>query len=172
MKAIELLDDQDRRAYAAMPEMDALTEEGALQEAALVDVRFDVMTRTAAMIFDLRGALQLREGGVAVVVGRDVTRLEWTTHHARSGCVWHAVTGSKPDNAAGAFGLQLFFAPDAELHLNAGSGEFYVGDMAGLEGAPPNFVEDAIEVVRAGMPRWDAVFTPAFATFLDPPRST
>lgn len=169
MRAIDLLDDPDRRSYAAMPEMDALTEEGALQEAALVDVRFDAITRTVAMIFDLRGALQLREGTVAVVIGREVECLEWISHHGKPGPTWHAVTGSKPDNDAGTFGLHLGLAPDAELRLDAKAGEFYVGEMAGLEEAPPDFIEDDIEAIRAGMPRWDAVFTPAFATFLDPP---
>ena len=39
MRIVELLGSSNRRSFAAAPEADALTEDGALMEAALLDVR-------------------------------------------------------------------------------------------------------------------------------------
>lgn len=166
--AADLFHDPERRSYASMPEADALTEEGALQEAALVGVCFDATTASVGLLFDLRGAIQVRDASVAVLIARGVTRLDWVNDHGRPGRIWHAVTGSIPDNADGRFSLLLGFAPDAELRLEAKAAEFYVGDMPGIEGAPPDFVEDDEETIRAGMPGWTWTFAPTAATFLDP----
>ncbi len=168
MRAVDLLDDPDRRSYAAMPEMDALTEAGALQEAALVDVCVDAVTCSVSLLFDLRGALQLREGSVAVLIARGVERFEWRPCPGERGRVWHAVTASIPDNSAGRFRLRLGFVSSKELVVEAAAGEFYVGDMPGMDGAPPDFVDDDIATIRAGMPSWSAPFEPGWATFLDP----
>jgi len=56
-----LLPSPGLRAYAAAPEMDPLTEEDALQEAQLLDVRFDALSLTVGLLFELRMAQQLRE---------------------------------------------------------------------------------------------------------------
>jgi hypothetical protein len=168
MIAADLFYDPKRRSYASMPEADALTERGALQEAALVGLRFDSITSSVGLLFDLRGAIQLRDELVAVLIARGVTRLEWVNDHRRPGRIWHAVTGSIPDNQSGRFSLLLGFAPDAELRLEADAAEFFVGDMPGMDQAPPNFVEDDEDTIRLGMPSWAATFTPNAATFLDP----
>ena len=168
MIAGELFHDPERRSYASMPEADALTEQGALQEAALVDVRFDAMDNSVGLLFDLRGAIQVREAPVGILIARGVTRLEWVADRRRPGRVWHAVTGSIPDNRGGRFHLLLGFASDAELRVEADAAEFYVGDMPGMDGAPPDFVEDDDEFIRAGMPSWGSAFAPIGATFLDP----
>lgn len=168
MIAADLFRDPARRSYGAMPEMDALTEDDTLREAALVDVRFDVIASAVGLLFDLRGAVQLRDGTAAVVIARSVKRLEWVAHHQISGWVWHAVTGSVPTNRDGLFSLLLGFAPDAELRIESLAAEFYVGDMNGLEAAPPDFLQDGEDTIRAGMPSWMATFRPTAATFLHP----
>lgn len=168
MIAADLFHDPNRRSYASMPEADALTERGALQEAALVDVRFDATSGSVGLLFDLRGAIQLRDGSVALLIARSVNRLEWVNERPRPGRTWHAVTGSIPQNSEGRFSLLLGFASDAELRLEADGAEFYVGDMAGMDCAPPDFVEDDDEAIQAGMPNWTWTFVPIAATFLDP----
>jgi len=168
MIAADLFHDPERRSYASMPEADALTEQGALQEAALVDVRFDAMMASVGLLFDLRGAIQLRDAPVAILIARGVSSLEWVGDHRRPGRVWYAVTGSVPDSRRGRFHLSLGFAPDAELRVEADAAEFYVGDMPGIDAAPPDFVEDDDRVIRARMPSWASVFVPIAATFLDP----
>jgi hypothetical protein len=52
--------DRRWREYASLPEMDPLTEDDALQEAQLLDVRFDALRSTVGLLFELRTALQLR----------------------------------------------------------------------------------------------------------------
>lgn len=168
MIAADLFHDPNRRSYASMPEADALTEQGALQEAALVDVRFDATTASLGLLFDLRGAIQLRDASVALLIARGARRVEWVNEKSRPGRTWHAVTGSIPDNRSGRFTLVLGFASDAELRLEADAAEFYVGDMAGMDSAPPDFVEDDDETIQAGMPNWTCTFAPIAATFLDP----
>lgn len=168
MIAADLFHDPDRRAYASMPEADALTERGALQEAALVDIRFDATSGSVGLLFDQRGAIQLRDASVALLTARGVSRFEWVYERERSGPTWHAVTGSIPDNSDGRFALFLGFASDAEVRVEADGAEFYVGDMPGLDCPPPNFVDDDSETIQAGMPNWTRTFAPLAATFLDP----
>jgi hypothetical protein len=60
MKIEDLFRIPERRAFAAKPEIDPLTEDIALMESQLLDVRFEAVTSTAGLLFDLRGALQLR----------------------------------------------------------------------------------------------------------------
>ncbi len=163
----DLFQDPARRSHAAMPEMDALTEQGALQEAALVAARVDVLHSAVGLLFDLRGALQLRMGTVAVLIARKVERFEWSTNRRSDHAVWYAVMDSVPDTRSGRLLLRLAFAPHAELVVEAEAAEFYVGDMPGMDQAPPDFLEDSDEVIRAGMPSWESRFVPGFATFLD-----
>lgn len=168
MIAADLFHDPNRRTYASMPEADALTERGTLQEAALVDVRFDATSGSVGLLFDLRGAIQLRDASVALLIARGVSRFEWVNERSRSGKTWHAVTGSIPENSEGRFSLLLGFASDAELRLEADGADFYVGDIAGMDCVPPDFVEDDDETIRAGMPNWTRTFGLTGATFLDP----
>jgi len=60
MKVRDLLAGAELRGLAGSPEMDPLTEKDALQEARLNEVVFDALNMRAGLLFDLRGALQLR----------------------------------------------------------------------------------------------------------------
>jgi hypothetical protein len=168
MLAADLFHDPNRRSYGAMPEADALTEPHALQEAALIDVRFSALYNSVGLLFDLRVALQFREPKVAVLIGRDVTRLEWEAVPFPHSRVWFANVGSTPDTRSQLFRLELHFVPNARLTLQSRGAEFYVGDMDGVDGAPPDFGEDDDATIRRRMPSWDARFLPLAATFLDP----
>jgi hypothetical protein len=167
MRALDLFHDPHRRSYASMPEMDALTEPDALQEAALVDVRLSAFENSVGLLFDLRGALQLQDGDTAVVIARGVTHLAWDAE-SRPGRTWYATTRSVSDTSQGRLVLSLWLVPDARLTLESAGAEFYVGEMAGVDGPPPDFVTDDDITVRAALPRWDAAFEPVAATFLDP----
>lgn len=50
------------RAYASIPEVGPLTEDGALQEAQLLDVRFGALRSTAGLLFELKSALLVARG--------------------------------------------------------------------------------------------------------------
>jgi len=164
----ELLLDSARRMHAAKPEMDALTEQDALQEVQLIDVRLETLTSTAWLLFDCRQAIQLRIPNTAVLVVKGVRRLVWSGEEWGRGprTAWNVV-GSTPLAREGIFSLKLAFFPNARLELEALSAEFFVGNVPGLSDAPPDFVEDEEETIRADMASWQSTFEPVAATFLD-----
>jgi hypothetical protein len=169
MLASDLFTDPTRRSYAAMPEMDALTEQDALLEAALVDVDVDVVQGAAGLLFDLRGAVSFQEGNTAVLIARGVSRLEWNRGDAGDRPGWWAVMESTPATRHRRFTFSLgFIPPRAGLVVDAAAAEFYVGDMQGRDDAPPDFTSAGPETIRAEMQRWDVEFLPKAAVFLDP----
>ncbi len=169
MSINDLLNSSTRRDNAAMPESDALVEIDALQEADLVDVRFDVSGSSLAMLFDLRSALQFRLANTAVLVIREVEELHWASSEPKGPRrVAHYVIGSKPDVEANRFTLELVCLRGWRLSVVASSAEFFVGDIPGLSEAPPNFVEDDEQTIAEAMPAWDSIFEPRWATFVDP----
>ena len=164
----ELLRSPERRDCAAMPETDALTEVDGLQEADLVDARLDVAGSLFVMLFDLRTALGFRMANTAVLVMRDVRQVQWVAENpGGSRRVAHYVMRSKPDIKTTRFTFELVCLHGWHVRAVASTAEFFVGDVQNLPEAPPNFVEDDELTILAGMPAWDSVFKPEWATFLD-----
>ncbi|MFK4299250.1 hypothetical protein ABH924_004431 [Arthrobacter sp. GAS37] len=64
--------DPSLRRYTAPEAMNPLTEEDALEEAQVLDIRFDALAGIAGILFDLRQALQLREANTGVLVAHRV----------------------------------------------------------------------------------------------------
>jgi len=165
----ELLRSPDRRDHGAMPETDALTEVDALQEADLVEARFSVGESSLALLFDLRTALQFRLANTAVLVLHGVEQSHFDCDEAGGARrVAHYVMSSKPSVDGGRFAIDLVCLRGLRLRAVAASAEFFVGDVIGLPEAPPNFVEDDEQTIAQGMPAWDSVFEPGWATFIDP----
>jgi hypothetical protein len=169
MRLFELLVDPARRRFAAAPEMDALTETNALLEAQLQDIRFEVVSSTAWVLLDCRGALQIREGNTAVVVARGIHELVW---HAEPRAPWKAwpVFGSIPRVDGQLWSLEVPAGDGGRLLLVAEAAEFWVGDVPGCDEAPPDFGEDDDATIRAGLAGWESEFEPMSAVFLDPKR--
>ncbi len=165
----ELLRSPERRDHVAMPETDALTEVDGLQEADLVDARLIVADASLAVLFDLRTALQFRMANTAVLVMHDIGQVDWARGEPPgSRRVAHYVMSSKPGVKGGLFTLELVCLRGWRLNAVASSAEFFVGDVPELPEAPPNFVEDDERKIAAGMPTWESVFKPEWATFLGP----
>lgn len=157
------------RRYAAQPEMDPLTEDDALQEAQLLDVRFDALHSTVGLLFELRMALQLREPNTGVLVARGVHELSWSTG-GRSPAPLFAwvVAGSTVGAANRLFELRLAgLRAGAGLGLVAESAAFFAGDVPGLERIP-DYVSDDEPTVHANLANWHSEFVPTHAVFLDP----
>ena len=165
-----LLPDPGLRAYGAQPEMDPLTEEHALQEAQLLDLRFDSLTLTVGVLFDLRMALQLREANTGVLVARGVRELSWSSPSRDTPLTAWTIDGSVPRHQDRLFGLQLGMwpAPGAEFRLLAESAFFFAGDVPGLGEAPPNYTGANRVNLSAELAGWDSQFEPVHAVFLDP----
>jgi hypothetical protein len=159
--------DPELRRFAAQPEMDPLTEEGALQEAQLLDVRFDALRSTVGLLFELRMALQLREANTGVLVARGVRELSWTAERRSTSRTAWVVGGSIPHNEDRLFGLTLGMWPGAQLTLKAESAAFFAGDVPGLDRIP-DYMDDDEVTVRAQLAGWHSDFIPVHAVFLDP----
>lgn len=171
MNTIEdlLRPDSRWREYASMPEMDPLTEDDALQEAQLLDVRFDVLRSTAGLLFELRTALQLREANTGVLIARGVRTLAWSSGRRETERTAWSVGGSVVTSTDRLFGLELGLwpAPGAKLTLTAESAAFLVGDVPGLDRIP-DYLDDDELTIRAQLASWQSEFEPVSAVFLDP----
>jgi hypothetical protein len=165
MRVRDLLAGAALSGLVGSPEMDPLTEKGALQEARLNEMVFDAVNKRVGLLFDLRGALQLRTAYTGLLVLSAVEDFSWNSDPRLTLRTAWNVVGSEPVNEGGVVNLRLFFFPDAEMSVVARSAAFYVGDVPGLPDTPPDFAGDDDEVA-AGMASMDSPFEPTRATFI------
>ena len=140
-------------------EPDALTEPGALDEAGLVRCSFDAINSRVVLLFDCRGALQIRRGDVALIVVDGVTELSWTSNNTLDR-VWHVVSVWRPlfDGLGYSLQCRLGYISDADLHVKGSSARFIVGRTSLDELAPPDLTPASDGEVRRGFPDWDTLF--------------
>lgn len=167
MRIRELAEGRWRREFGAKPEMDPLTEEDALMEAQILQVAHDVLRGRAAILFELRLAMQLREGNAGLLIGEGVTVLEWRAASRGAMRTAWTVVGSIPKVESGLVELELNVLPEAELVLRASGAAFYSGNVPGMLKVPDyGTVSDSeLRSMTAG---WDSEFLPLHAVFLDP----
>lgn len=134
-------------------EADALTESGALVEAALLDVRLDATTAQLWLLFDCRGALQIDEGNTAIVVVHNVTELRWETV-ARRRRMWPAVMSWEPIPGFRQIRISAGLEPNASLEVVGSGGDFYVGNIPGGDDPPPDFNRATDDEIRRGLASW------------------
>jgi hypothetical protein len=165
-----LLPSPGLRALGAQPEMDPLSEVDALQEAQLLDVRFDALTLTVGLLLELRMALQLREANTGVLSVRGVRQLSWSGPSRATDLTAWSIGSSVPLAEDGAFTLTLNMwpAPGAQFTVVADSAAFFAGDVPGLDEVPPDYGALDRVTVRERLAGWDSEFVPVHAVFLDP----
>ncbi len=158
------------RQHASLPEMDPLTEDDALQEAQVIDVRFDALAGVVGILFELRQALQLQEANTGVLVAHGVRELTWSGPARDTTLTAWSVGSSRPWAEDGLFGLSLVLwpHPGAQLTLAAESAAFFVGDVPGLSEAPPDYTDLDRAGVYGETADWSSTFEPVSAVFLDP----
>ena len=167
MRLRDLLAGDLAGALVGSPEMDPLTEEDALQEALLTEVIFDAINGRIGLLFDLRGALQLRMADTGLLVLGGVESFSWQSEpRPATRTAWNVV-GSLPVNEGGVINLRLSFFPDADMTVTARSGAFIAGDVPGLPDTPPDFVGSDDEMAAA-MASMGSPFKPTQATFIEP----
>ena len=122
------------REYLSLPEMDPLTEDDALQEAQVLDVRFDALTGVVGILFELRQALQLEEANTGVLVARGVRELTWSGPRRDTALTAWSIGSSVPQAKDRLFSLSLVMwpHPGARLSLTAESAALDVGHGPGL----------------------------------------
>jgi hypothetical protein len=165
-----LLADPAHRSHASMPEMDPLTEEGALQEAQLLDLRFDVLADVVGIIFELRQALQLREANTGVLVARGVRKVTWAGRGRGTALMAWPVDNSIPRAQDGVFELSLGLwggSLGGCLELAAETAAFFVGDVPGLSEAPTDYTDHDRASIVGKIACWESLFEPIGAVFLD-----
>jgi hypothetical protein len=149
------------RPAGPRPDVNPLREDDALQEAQLLGVWLDALMGAAALLFELRVALQLHETNTGVLLARGVRRLAWSgPERATSRTAW-TVGGSKVAASDGLLHLDLGLwpSPGAHLQLAAEEASFVTGDVPGLGETPPDYLEDDEETIRSSLPSWDSPFS-------------
>ena len=145
-------------------EMDPLREADALQESQLVDLRLEAVSATAGLLFDLRTALQLQAGNSAVLLAEGVRQLTWSAEPRSTHWTAWNVVGSRTEVDGSTITLALDFFPNAGLTLIARRIQFWVGNVAALDEAPPDFADDPPAAVRAGLVSWQSDWAPNWTT--------
>lgn len=156
-----------RRELGSKPEMDPLTEDDALMEAQVLDVRLDTMRGRVAVLLELRLALHLREGNTGLLLGEGVTAFEWDAAPRDTARTAWSVVGSVAHAVNGILEIRLGMLPRAELLLRAKSAAFYSGDVPGLLEIP-DYGEASESELSSKLPQWASNFSPFHAVFLDP----
>jgi len=139
------------------PDSKVLWHEDALAEADLLEVRQVLGSATVGLLLDLRQALQIREGSAAVLLVRGVTAIEWQSATTQSGRLAWKIIGSLPLDSEG-FSLETSFIWPATLSIKGRRAELYVGNIAGLSAAPPDYVHDDDATICADLPSWTRPF--------------
>ena len=163
----DLLVERQLNGHEARLEMDPLTEEDALQEAQLLDVRFDALRSTAGILFELRTALQLRDSNTGVLVTWGTRELEWSSgdQSPLPRFAW-VITASTVERTHRLLKLRLIGPrPQNELRILAESAAFFAGDVQGL-GRIPDYVSADESTLRSSLANWTSSFTPARSAFL------
>lgn len=166
MRIDEFLRSSRRFDLVGAPEMDALREDAALDEAGLLEVRVNVVDSSAWLLFDCRGALQVRAGYTGIIVLKSIQQLEWSCPSNRS-LSWRYVLGWKPAVHGDSFTVEFFAGDDGNFRATALAGEFYVGSVPGDDEAPPNLLHATDEEILEGFAQWDSPFTAIRASFID-----
>jgi len=146
--------------------MDALTEDSALEEAALFDIRVDAVDASAWLLLDCKGALEVRAGNTAIVVIKSLQHLEGTcpspVPHS-----WSTVWAWKPSIAKGLLTVEFFLEGGGQFRAKGSAAEFFVGDVPGGDEARPDFTSATDEEIQEGLAKWSSPFTPIRASFLN-----
>ena len=156
-----------RREFAVSQEIDPLRQSDALQEVQLLAARVDAISSVAGLLFELRTAMHLAEGNVALLVARGVREFSWSADARSTDRTAWNVVGSEPESVDGLFVFELDLVPNAGLRLVAESAEFYSGNVEGLPEQLPDYVTDDDETIRSNLPGWRSSFSPIWATFID-----
>lgn len=168
MRIEDLLCDPRRREFAAVPEVDALADPGALQEASLIAVRVDAVWSRAWLLLGCRGALHIEMANTAVVAVAGLQALSWAAEPRATARTHWTVVDWSPSSSVDRWQVQVATEPVGRLVFAGAEAEFFVGDVAGGDAAAPDFVRATDEEIRAGVPGWSSEVDVLHAVFTRP----
>ncbi|MCW2815438.1 MAG: hypothetical protein JWN84_2893 [Nocardioides sp.] len=147
-------------------EADPFTDESALDEAQLLDVRFDAVNGLVGILLEMRMAILFSEGEAALVVARSVSSLSVSAdlvgHRIVRG-VGATVTEVRRPRVQ----VALHLGTRGTVAVEAGSLSCYLLAVPGLPEAPPDYVSGDEAEVQAGLPQWHSSCTVLQASHLD-----
>lgn len=79
---------------------------------------------------------------------------------------YSTVMGWEPSVIGDQWLLKAGLLPDTDIELAGGGGEFFVGDIPGMDAAPPNLREASDDEITTGFASWSSEFEPVQASFL------
>jgi hypothetical protein len=165
----DLLRDPRRREFAARPEADALCEPDALVEAYLVGVHSHAVLGEAWLFFDCRGALQIEMGNTAIIAAHGLRSLTWSPGPRPTDRTQWTILSWLPNLTEQGWKATAGTSPAGQLEIWGERAEFYVGDIPGGGGAPPDFGESSEDEIRAGLVDLCSEFLPVHASFTERP---
>jgi len=151
-----LIENGEYVSSAGSLDADPLRVVDALQEAQLLDCKVSPLIATAALLFELRTALQIDVGNSAVLVVRGLRRFSWSWLAGYKSLVAASIMSSTPKFDLGSFHMELGLFPDADLVVVGNSAEFYVLEVDGIGKAPPDYVDDDLTSIRGALPTWSS----------------
>lgn len=137
-----------------LPDVNPLTEQDALLEVQLLDLRICAVASTVAVLLELRTSLHLRGVNTGLLVVRGVRELSWLAERRTTARTAWNIVSSVPERTAGSFTLDIGCIPMARLKLVSDTAEFYAGNVAGLDSAPPDYVADSDATIAVNLPGW------------------
>lgn len=165
MRIDGLLATANRGQLCPAPESDALAEDDALVEAALLEVRLDQVRSDAWLLLDCRGALQIENANTAVVIVRGVTECSWRSV-GRGARTWRSVMSWRPDVSDRWFRIVAAVEPDGDLSVTGISAEFYLGNTRGGDEPPPDFAAASESEMSGGLASWASEIEVVGASFV------
>jgi hypothetical protein len=139
---------------------DPLRDVDALREVQLLDSRVSHLTSTAALLLEMRTALQFDRGNCALLVVRGVRSFEWDLPRSVAPVAALTIMGSRPGRGDTTLQLQLAFYPEARLALSGDRGEFYVLDSKEIGDVPPDYSDAELRNIQHHLPTWTSECTP------------
>jgi hypothetical protein len=158
----DFLTDRSRHRVPKSVEADPLREKGALEGAALLDIRMSAVWTYAWLLFDCKGALNIQEGNSALLVAHNISEFSWSCREEVVGPRNRAVERWEPIANNAGWSVEALLWQNAALSLQARHCEFFVGDVPGGDDAPPDFVADDDTTIRAGLASWASQFEPYY----------
>jgi hypothetical protein len=143
-------------------EEDPLRERDVLLEAQLLDARLDLLSGSIGLLFETRVALQIDRGNTGLLVLRGPRDFRWLSGVPLRPMRAHWLASSTPGSDGEGFSMRLGFGlqeSGSVLNLTGAVAEFYVGDVPGLEEAPPDYTGVGRAGVRGRVADWGSPFS-------------
>lgn len=139
------------------PAVDPFSDEDALLEAQIIEIRYDAIRSALGVILEMRLAERIGEASTALLTASGLTDFSWKQVDREDGNTAWTIIGSVPKNVGPILSLELIASPSASLSFTAQRAAFYSVRIGELENAaPPDYVDQDMAEIRNGVARWSS----------------